>query len=58
MSSGLSRRDGDVMSEQIPQTWDDDRDGPFFRITAHLLECPVLEAVSCLLAANDEASLR
>ncbi|MCU1602756.1 MAG: hypothetical protein JWO22_3465 [Frankiales bacterium] len=39
--------------ESVPTTWDDERDGQFFRIVSHLLQCPVLEAASCLLAAND-----
>ncbi len=42
--------------ESVPTAWDDDRDGQFFRIVSHLMECPVLEAASCLLAANDTES--
>ena len=39
--------------ESVPTTWDDLRDGQFFRIVGHVLDCHVLEAASCLLAAND-----
>jgi hypothetical protein len=39
--------------ESVPTTWDDVRDGQFFRIVQHLLDPRVLEAASCLLAAND-----
>jgi len=39
--------------ESVPATWDDVRDGQFFRIVSHVLEARLLEAASCLLAAND-----
>jgi hypothetical protein len=39
--------------ESVPSTWDDVRDGQFFRIVGHLLDCHLLEAASGLLAAND-----
>ena len=39
--------------ESVPTTWDDVRDGQFFRIVSHLLDCHTLEAASSLLAAND-----
>lgn len=39
--------------ESVPTTWDDARDGAFFRIVAHLLHADLVEAASCLLAAND-----
>jgi hypothetical protein len=39
--------------ESVPTTWDDIRDGQFFRIVGHLLDNQVLEAASCLLSAND-----
>ena len=39
--------------ESVPTTWDDVRDGQFFRIVGHLLDCHLVEAASCLLAAND-----
>ena len=31
-------------TESIPTTWDDARNGQFFRITAHLLDARLLEA--------------
>lgn len=40
-------------TESVPTSWDDDRDGQFFRIVAHLLSAQLLEAASSLLAAND-----
>ena len=39
--------------ESIPSTWDDVRDGHFFRIVSHVLETRFLEAASALLGAND-----
>ena len=39
--------------ESVPATWDDVRDGQFFRIVSHVLDAHVLEAGSCLLGAND-----
>jgi hypothetical protein len=39
--------------ETIPTTWDDVRDGQFFRITAHVLDARLVEAATTLLAAND-----
>jgi len=39
--------------ESVPTTWDDVRDGQFFRIVSHLLDCHVVEAATSLLAAND-----
>ena len=39
--------------ESVPTTWDDVRDGQFFRIVSHVLDCHVVEAASSLLAAND-----
>ena len=40
-------------TETIPTTWDDARDGQFFRITAHVFDARFLEATSSLLTAND-----
>ena len=42
--------------ESVPSTWDDVRDVPFFRIVSHVLDAHLLEAASCLLAANDSDS--
>ncbi|MCU1594186.1 MAG: hypothetical protein JWO12_1578 [Frankiales bacterium] len=39
--------------ESVPTTWDDVRDGQFFRIVCHLLEAHALEGASALLAFND-----
>jgi hypothetical protein len=39
--------------ESVPTTWDDVRDGQFFRIVSHVLAARVLEGASSLLAAND-----
>lgn len=39
--------------ESVPITWDDVHDGHFFRLVGHVLEARLLEAASCLLAAND-----
>jgi hypothetical protein len=39
--------------ESVPSTWDDVRDGQFFRIVSHVLAARVLEAASMLLGAND-----
>ena len=41
-------------TEQVPTTWDTDRDEPFFRLVAHVLPCSVLEAASSLLASYDD----
>ena len=40
-------------TETIPTTWDDARDGQFFRITAHVLDARFLEAATSLLMSND-----
>lgn len=40
--------------ERVPETWDSDRDEPFFRITARLLPSAVVEAASALLASYDD----
>jgi hypothetical protein len=40
-------------TETIPTTWDDGRDGQFFRITAQVLDTRFLEAATSLLMAND-----
>jgi hypothetical protein len=39
--------------ECVPTTWDDLRDGQFFRIVSRVLEARFLEAASALLGAND-----
>ena len=39
--------------ESVPTTWDDVRDGQFFRIVGNLLDAQLLEGASSLLAAND-----
>ena len=39
--------------ESIPTTWDDVRDGQFFRLVHHLFDASFVEGGSCLLAAND-----
>jgi hypothetical protein len=39
--------------ESVPTTWDDVRDGQFFRIVQHVLDPRLVEGASCLLAAND-----
>ena len=39
--------------ESVPSTWDDVRDGQFFRIVSHVLGRQLLEAASSLLGAND-----
>ena len=39
--------------ESVPTTWDDVHDSRFFRIVCHALDARLLEAASCLLAAND-----
>lgn len=44
--------------ECLPTTWDDDRDGHFFRIVGHLLQARFLEAATSLLAANDDEFVR
>ena len=41
--------------EQLPDTWDSDRDERFFRITARALPATVVEAASALLASYDDA---
>jgi len=40
--------------ETVPSTWDSDRDERFFRITAHVLPCCLVEGASALLASYDE----
>ena len=42
-----------IMLESVPTIWNDELDGPFFRIVTHLLEARVAEACTSLLAAND-----
>jgi hypothetical protein len=42
-----------ITIESVPTTWDELRDGGFFRIVGHLLEAHYLEGASGLLAAND-----
>ena len=46
---------GDAMShiESVPTTWDDTRDGAFFRIVTHVLPAHVVEGASILLGTND-----
>ena len=39
--------------ESVPTTWDEQREGAFFRIVGTLLSPQFLEAASALLAAND-----
>ena len=39
--------------ENVPTSWDDTRDESFFRIVCHLLTPQLVEAGTCLLAAND-----
>jgi len=39
--------------ESVPTTWDDVRDGQFFRIVCHVLDAALLEGASALLGAND-----
>ena len=39
--------------ESVPTTWDDVRDGQFFRIVAHVLAPELVEAASSLLLSND-----
>ena len=39
--------------ESVPTTWDDIRDGQFFRIVGHLLDAHIVDAGSALLASND-----
>ena len=39
--------------ESVPLTWDDVRDGQFFRIVSHVLDADLLEAATTLLGAND-----
>jgi hypothetical protein len=55
MAPAPVREDGECMNhdESVPTTWDDVRDGTFFRIVSHLLDCHTVEAASGLLAAND-----
>ncbi len=40
-------------SESVPTTWDDVRDGQFFRLVCHVLDAHLLEAATSLLASND-----
>ncbi|MFN2537748.1 MAG: hypothetical protein ABR549_06295 [Mycobacteriales bacterium] len=39
--------------ESVPTTWDDIRDGQFFRIVGHVLRAQLVDAGTTLLAAND-----
>ena len=41
-------------TETVPDTWDDARDVPFFRITQGLFAPRFCLGASALLAANDE----
>ena len=41
-------------TECIPQTWDDERDGRFFRITAALFGAELCYGAGVLLASYDE----
>ena len=41
--------------EAVPQTWDDDRDPAFFRITATLFSPSFAYGAGVLLAGNDPA---
>ncbi len=40
--------------EQVPDSWDSDRDERFFRITARLLPAASVAAASALLASYDD----
>jgi hypothetical protein len=44
--------------ERVPDTWDSDRDEPFFRITARLLPGAFVAAASALLASYDDEPAR
>lgn len=39
--------------ESIPQVWDDDRDGNFFRIAAQIFSCEFCYGATVLLASYD-----
>ena len=39
--------------ESVPTTWDDTRDGDFFRVVSHVFSPRWLEAASLLLLTND-----
>ena len=39
--------------DSVPTTWDDARDGQFFRIGSHVLPAHLVAGSSALLAAND-----
>jgi hypothetical protein len=39
--------------ENVPTSWDDDRDERFFRIDCHLYAPQLLEEAKSLLSAND-----
>ena len=41
-------------TEDIPSSWDDDRDSAFFRITASLFSTEFMYGASVLLASYDE----
>jgi hypothetical protein len=40
--------------ESVPTTWDDARDGDFFRVVNALFSRTYLDVASLLLAANDD----
>ena len=41
-------------SESVPQAWEDERDGCFFRITAHVFSPEFVYGAGVLLATNDD----
>lgn len=41
------------LTESVPTSWDDVRDGAFFRIVGHLLDAAFLEQATNQLAAFD-----
>jgi hypothetical protein len=41
-----------ITRESIPQTWNDERDVPFFTIVAHLFDADFVFGAGVLLAAN------
>jgi hypothetical protein len=45
------------MSENLPETWDLDRDATFFAITSRLFSPAFLAGASILLASYDEPAL-
>ncbi len=40
--------------ETVPQDWDEARDIPFFRVTAHLFSSAFCSGATVLLASNDD----